>query len=313
MNSNNKGWPLEKLYGENIVVPSEVKNALAQIAFDTLTPRSDSPLRKPVFVVGAPRSGTTLLGSCLSNHPQFSGAEESLFLTQMWLIFADLHQGVNPRKWGPLQQYIEANEMLNAIGIFSDSIFTNLVGSDGRVRYVDHTPWYVALIRFINLLYPDSVFVHIIRDGREVVNSLSVSYASGFKWCGSSTAERTRLWSELVEHGRHQGSFLPKDRYYEVRYEELCLYPEATLQHLMKALGCSWDDDVLSPLTVPHAGPSRPDAMLAIRDSEQKLQMRPRSTGNRWPLEWNDNERLEFMEQGGDMMRKLGYTTSSED
>lgn len=263
-----------------------------------LTPRAEAPLDRPVFVIGCPRSGTTLLGACLAAHPEAAGGEESLFLVDLWRVLADLGLGANRRGWAPLAGYVGGDELVAACGQMADALLCPLVTRRRRARYIDHTPWYAALVPFISLIYPSARFVHLVRDGRQVVRSLGESFAAGFGWAGDTMAERARLWTTLVSRARRAGAALGDERYLEVRYEDLCAAPRAALGRVLAFAELAWHDDVLFPLAVPHASPSRP-AVIG----------RPAEVG--WPAAWSADERRIFTAIAGEALACLPPPTWS--
>ncbi len=269
--------------------------------------RANTALQKPIFIVGCPRSGTTVLGACLSAHTCLAGANESLFLLDCWRIANDLHGGNNLQGWAPLAEYISCGQLLEAVGAFSDAIILSLLKKTGKDRYIDHTPWYVACIPFIRSLYPDCIIVHVLRDGRHVVASLQNSFERGFAWAGKTTAERAALWNSLVITGLNSKQSLLIDEYFEVRYEDFCKDPILCLQWLLNALGLHWDERVLAPLAVPHATPASTASILAQTDSEGRLQIRPKNADFRWPKSWTPVDKSDFLRVAEEGMCRSGY------
>ncbi len=272
--------------------------------------RTHTDLRAPVFVVGCPRSGTTVLGNCLAEHPSLGGAGESLFLLDFWRIARDLHGGLNQQAWSPLADYISDSALLETIGEFADSVFAGLLSRLDKPRFVDHTPWYVACIPLIKALYTDSTIVHLLRDGRQVTASLRHSFDQGFRWAGSTVAASSSMWSALVTIGREEGRTLPFGRYVEVRYEDLCEDPERCLRELLDALNLSWHEGILRSLTIPHANPATPKATLATILPNGRLQLEPRKNTSDWPPQWSPKDREEFLDNAGETMLQTGYLES---
>lgn len=247
-------------------------------------------IRAPVFVVGSPRSGTTVLGRCLGAHPEFATGEESLFLLHLTRVYADLHQGQNYRQWAPLQEYLPASELLKTMREFADRVFGCLVAARNARRYVDHTPWYGSIAPTIHALYPDAHFVHVRRDGRDVVRSLKASRERGFRWAGETIRERTAVWRSQLEACLRIASHLP-DQYMEVQYEMFCSQPRHTLSNLSARLGVEFDERMTAPLRHPHATPSRTERLI---DPDQPCPVTPA-----WPAGWTAAERQEYIDAAG--------------
>lgn len=269
-----------------------------------------SRLLKPIFVVGCPRSGTTVIGRCLSAHPDVGGSDESMFLGSLARIYQNFYVGDNPRAAAPLKNYISEDDLLGTLGRCSDDIFGSLLARLGRPRYLDHTPWYSRSIDFIDRLYPDAVFIHVIRDGRDVVASLEHSYRSGYWWAGATQTDRSRLWVQLVSTCQQSAtrlSLAPARRYIEVSYEQLCSTPFRQLGDLLDFLDLPLNAAVFEPLAEPHTVPSGTGRTLAIIEPDGVCRERPAIVGNQWPAHWRDDDNAKFLDEAGDLLRSLGY------
>lgn len=266
----------------------------------------------PVFVVGSPRSGTTVLGKCLAAHQGLAGDEESLFLLHLWEIFAQRHQGLFRKGWAPLSGFLSAEDLLEEMGRFSDRVFGALCKRLGKPRVVDHTPVYGLLAPFINVLYPDAVYVHIVRDGRAVVSSLVNSAAQGFKWADAEVESLGAMWSDIVSMTRERCRDLGDGRYIEVRYEDLCSEPERVLRSLCTHLSLGWNDAVLAPLSQSHARPARAEFALA-QTREGQLTLTPRNADTGWGAMWSPQSKTQFLKSAGATMIELGYLTDARE
>ncbi len=291
----------------DISLPLPGAGALLEDEYLPLFRRPSRSVTRPIFIVGCPRSGTTLVGACLSRHRQIAGADESLFLLDLSRIIRDLHGGHNHRAWAPLAEYLSQGELLSSMGEFADSIIGSLVRRCGKVRFVDHTPWYVACMPLINCLYGDSAFIHLLRDGRDVVRSLQESFHRGFRWAGDSISASAALWNTLTRKGVAFGRSLPCDRYLEVRYENLCADPATELQQICDFIRVPWEEDILIPLATPHASPSTEHSALAHMYPDGRLQLTPRFRGEDWPSHWTEEEKSQFSNEASSMMHFLGY------
>lgn len=267
-------------------------------------------LVKPVFIVGCPRSGTTVLGACLGAHPGIGGADESMFLGSFARIYQNHFEGTGPRRDGPLKKYISQRALVESLGACADEIIGSLLSNLKKPRYVDHTPWYGLWMGFINRIYPDATFLHLVRDGRDVVDSLCHSYEHGYQWAGSSFEERARLWVRLVSSCRRcamELNLAESKRYKEVLYEDLCADPYHTLEGVLQFLGLPMVQDALHPLAQPHASPSRTNRTLAVLDRQGVMRAQPVRTGGSWPEHWGPAERAEFLRIAGPTLAAFNY------
>jgi hypothetical protein len=288
------------------IEPLEISDTLGRIDWNSVVARPGGGTRRPVFVVGSPRSGTTMLAACLGHAPGCVVRRESLFLLDCWSIFANLHQGANRRLRSALQEYIDSDELITSIGLFADKV---LFGKTSG-RFIDHTPWYGVILPLLVRLYPDAQFVHVIRNGRFVSRSLLKSYKSGFAWAGSSLRETTVLWRELVSSTLENArSHLKPENYLEVRYEDICAAPNEKLEEIFAFLALGSPTSAsLQQLALPHATPSRRDALLArvVDGGVEFTSPRDGFLPERWSIR---NEQI-FTEVAGNLAQALGYASN---
>lgn len=203
-------------------------------------------MKAPVFIVGSPRSGTTLLYHSLISAGGFA---EYLIESQVFDLvfpgFGDLRSRENRRKvldlWlaSPLftltgleRAHIEA-KLLDECRTGGDflRIFMEEIARRQHVeRWAEDTPEHVLHLRRIKREIPDARVIHVIRDGRDVALSLErQGWIHPFSW----DAARSKLvaglyWEWMVDKGRAEREALGPD-YLEVRYEELVSRPREAL------------------------------------------------------------------------------------
>ena len=202
--------------------------------------------KAPVFVVGSPRSGTSLLYHMLLSSRNFAvyQAESDVF-NFIAPAFGNLGSVANCKKlldtWlqsdyfartGLGETEIRAeilNDCRNA-GDFLRVFMECMARKQGVERWADNTPTHVLHISQIKSSIPDALIVHMIRDGRDVAMSLS---RAGWAWAGPRIPWDLKhelvvaglYWEWLVKNGRRQGRSITPD-YLEVRYEDLVQYPK---------------------------------------------------------------------------------------
>jgi hypothetical protein len=211
----------------------------------------------PFFITGLGRSGTTLLRLMLTSHPNIAIPYESHFI--------DDYQK-NIQKYGELNDHRNLNKLVSAIlseetlnmwdceysvetiissinerslkGVL-DAIYTQYAESKGKTRWGDKSD-YLDGIPEINTVFPDSRFVHIIRDGRDVIKSVNK-----LNWGPNDLIAGANWWAEYVRLGRRLGALLGPDRYIEVRYEDLVTNPVEELTKICHFLEEEFSDKML--------------------------------------------------------------------
>ena len=189
----------------------------------------------PVFVVGMPRAGKTLVEQILASHPQVTGAGE---LPDMWDIVANIKQQTGqPFPLGIEQISVsQFNEM--AEGYLSRRQEQAFPGS---TRVVDTMPDNIHLLGLIRLLFPRAHIIHCLRDPLDTClgcyfknfRKHSHPYACNLGDLGF----RYRHYRRLFQHWRD----LPEFPLLEVHYEELVQNPEKTGREIVEFLGLDWD------------------------------------------------------------------------
>jgi len=193
----------------------------------------------PIFIVGCPRSGTTLLRLMLDSHPGIAIPDESHFVAHLhreWGAARRTPEMILERvvahgrfaRWG-----IDPNEVRrlaaktrpSSYGEVMRTVFATYALSTGKVRWGDKSPPYVTQLPFLANLFPDALFIHIIRDGREVAASLAAH-----PWGPSGVIGAASFWKRRVSAGREAGHSLPPAHYLEVKLEDLITDPESVLR-----------------------------------------------------------------------------------
>ncbi len=214
---------------------------------------------RPIFVVGSPRSGTTLLRLILDSHPNISCGPETHFLMGLSTIVG--------RRWELIERYgFEKAYWYRKVAEFFDSFQKDYAEMRGKKRWADKTPYYTTILDFINELFPTSQFIHIIRDGYDVVAS------HRHRWGYKSAIRATAFWRRYVTLARDFGETISNDRYHELRYEDLVHTPEAVLRDLFEFLGEPWDLAVLQYDTAQHDIADRYGAFVESRRADGSSQ-----------------------------------------
>jgi hypothetical protein len=203
----------------------------------------------PVFIVGSPRSGTTLLYHMLLSAGGFAvyRAEARVF-DLLAPRFGDLSARSNREKllrtWLQSRLFyrsgVSAEEIRSRVemecrsaGDFLRILMESIAEKQGVERWAECTPVNVLYLDEIKRSFPQALVVHIIRDGRDVALSMErQGWVRPFPWDrGRAVLVAGLYWEWLVEHGRRNGSHLGKD-YIEVPYENLVERPQETLTKL---------------------------------------------------------------------------------
>ncbi len=193
-----------------------------------------SPVReRPIFIIGCPRSGTTLLRLVLDSHPRISCGEETHFLREL--------RSIVEGHWPLLETYgLPREDWLRRIRGLYEGFQADYLARRGKQRWAEKDPTYTLLLPFIDELFPHAQYVHLVRDPYDVV----ASFRERWGYRAALRVARTE-WVRYVGAGRRFGQALPAGRYHELHYEQLVEAPERTLRTLLRFLDEPWDDAVL--------------------------------------------------------------------
>lgn len=270
----------------------------------------------PFFVLGAARSGTTMLRLMLNRHSRLAIPFESHFLRQ---ILAEL----------PAHRQLEMHEVRRMVDIVTgernfqtwhldavqirqeliqrapasvaelvDALYRMEIAPSGKPRWGDKTPYYYTCWRELMGLFPGSRLVHIIRDGRDVTLSLEK-----VGWHGPTAADRARYWRERVEMAHAAARELGLERNLIIRYEELVLNTRATLELVCDFLKEEFEPEMINFFT---------DAERHICDIDgdvhQKVRRAPKPEDvGRWQREMPVERQREFEAVAGSGLRAMSY------
>ncbi|MBO2447929.1 sulfotransferase [Actinomadura barringtoniae] len=217
---------------------------------------------RPVFIIGCPRSGTTLLQQMLDSHPRVALPAETRFtLTsyQARCTFGDLREADNRRRLGEwitrrgqtkfdtmgldpdaIVERIVAGPP--TIGSAVETVFRSYASAHGKARWGDKRPSYFRKVPLLLRMFPDAQFVHLIRDGRDAVASLR-----SMPWYGGDLYTAALTWREAIDTGRRLARSFGPDTYFEFQYEHLVADPERELRRLCAFLGEDYDPGMTEP------------------------------------------------------------------
>lgn len=279
----------------------------------------------PIFIVGAPRSGTTLLQYMLRSHPRLSlPTGESHF-------FIPLYR--NADKYGDLSQLENVRAVLDAMyrqsADFLDSdlhgmkfdvaslaeelhregrssmsaiiagLFEKNAHGEGKVRWGDKTPYYVLHLPKIMEWFPDAQIIHMIRDGRDCALSMA-GRKHDFRVYNTYLA--AKYWQQYVEVGQAEGRKLGGNVYFELRYCDLLAEPEKMMRSVCAFLGEEYSDSL-----VYFQKATDPNAKTPLLKKELQSDNR-----YKWKSLMSRDQIRVFESAAGDTLQHCGYKVISD-
>ena len=204
------------------------------------TVRADCPL--PLFIIGFPRSGTTMTEQILTAHPAICAGDELTFVNDLTRFgakllnspldypesFADLWMGDNQEALDDYRDwYLKRTQQLGIL-------------EEGARWFTDKMPLNETHLGMIHLVFPQSPVVHLLRHPLDVVLStffVDLSHGHRCSYQLKTAATHYLLVMDLVEHYKREMDV----RYMAVKYEDLVTDQEVHVKKLLEFIGEPWD------------------------------------------------------------------------
>lgn len=192
--------------------------------------------RAPIFIVGVPRSGTSLVEQMLASHPEVSGGGEIPYLRQA----IHLEIGGNDRDSDlPMRLGELDDDALRRIG--SGYMFRIEQLAEGRSRATDKLPGNLAMLGPIHALFPNATIVHCRRDPRDTCLSCYTHLFEIGHEFSYSPDNLARFYNEYKRTMAHWHDVLPEGCIFELDYERLVTESEAEARRLLEYCGLEWN------------------------------------------------------------------------
>jgi hypothetical protein len=234
-------------------------------------------INKPIFVVGSPRSGTSILAWCLGHHPnifpvpesnwmgdfaanvvvahQIGSARGSLSILSAMDIrddefFAAFGRSINELVVGHRRQLEINRENSNSPSKVNQRwLEATSMTAGPKTRWVDGTPAYSLHICGLRKLFPQALFIHLFRDVRPVVRSMiNFHRIAGFHLVANEE-EGYRYWVRNVRACLLAECAYGPNIVRRIRYADLIEKPEPTMRSLLDFLGEPYTEKCLEPLS----------------------------------------------------------------
>lgn len=194
---------------------------------------------RPVFIVGMPRSGTTLVEQILSSHPDFYGAGELPY-------FVDVRTRDNKTgKVVPYWQNIKSFEKTHTERLAGDYLLLLSERSNGESKVSDKMPSNYLNLGLIHMLFPEARIVFCQRDVRDCCLSI-FCHNFGHQAFSHDLFEIGHRYQQHLRLMKHWLEVIP-NRIFQLSYDELVTSPETMSRQLVNFCGLPWNDACLSP------------------------------------------------------------------
>jgi len=211
---------------------SRIKNTYSEDIIKCFPKSNNKSRHQPVFIIGMPRSGTSLLEQILCSHSEVYGAGERNEVQQ---AISFMCKGGYPEK----MRAITSTQLDQAAKFYTDSVCSK------KHKYtIDKMPHNYLHIGVIHQLFPESIIINITRD--PIDNCLSIY----FQYFNNSHRYATKLENIAHHYSRYnmlmdfwKQSF--PENLIEIKYENIINNTESEIKNLLNILSLDWEDECL--------------------------------------------------------------------
>lgn len=272
--------------------------------------------RTAAFVVGCPRSGTTLLQQLLNAHPDISIGPETHFIHRFWQPrrrYGDLSSDTG---WHALVGDVAAMAELGDMGIQRERVAREAAHLERHPKHLfrlllelfggsavvtgEKTPNHVLHMPLLERWVPESRFLHVVRDPRAVVNSWR-----RVPWSSGSISGDADIWRRYISTAIRNP---PRDgRLLTVGYEQLLEDPEGELRRVCRFIGVPFNGAML------RHHDRTPVGLDSHREPWKRKAAEPisRAAADRWADELTPRQVFETEATVGTLLERMGYSARS--
>jgi tetratricopeptide (TPR) repeat protein len=207
--------------------------------------RTDMP--QPIFIVGFPRSGTTLIEQTLSVHPKIAAGDELPFINDITQIMQRLL--ASPLTYPDALAELWMGDQRDGLNELRDYYLSRAAKSgifrEGANWFTDKMPLNETHLGLISLLFPESPIIHVRRHPLDILLSVYSNHLTHGFYCAAqmeTIAQHYVLIADLVEHYKQNLSM----RYLQVRYEDMVIDQEQNVRAILDFIGVEYDAKCLS-------------------------------------------------------------------
>jgi len=197
---------------------------------------------QPIFIIGFPRSGTTLIEQTLTVHPRISAGDELPYISDITSIMPRLL--ASPLNYPEALAELWMGDQLDGLNELRDYYLNRAakagIFKDGADFFTDKMPLNETHLGLISLLFPQSPIIHVIRHPLDILLSVYSNHLTHGYYCAAkmeSIAQHYILVADLIAHYKQN----LKMRYLPVRYEDMVVNQEQNVRKILDFIGVEFD------------------------------------------------------------------------
>lgn len=256
---------------------------------------------KNFFIIGAPKTGTTLLARLIDSHPEIACTTE-LFpfhmkggrrvINKNWRGKLEDHE-VPKYLWEPLTRIRNTDFLMSPdnnkyIHMYFDNILKDFASRCNASIVGDKFPWYIGFIDDMLEMFPDAHYIYNVRDPRAVWNS-----AKNFTRRGRADS----LLKQMLHYDKKIEPYMDRDNFHCLKFEDFVTMPKSELFRLHIPLGAD-------PRAVDNSVTQYPARFKGIPNSTKPLDP---AICTKWKTQMTAKEIKRVTNMSADFIKKYGY------
>ena len=285
--------------------------------------------KSPIFIIGNPRSGTTLLRLLLHAHSNISIPPEAgfaLWLYKKYIKYSssnlesyleDMRKTKKIDNWNLCWDHLKKKLVVKSPESYSELIdliyqfYGNSIGKQ-NIRWGDKNNFYLNYIDQIKMLFPDAFFIHVIRDGRNVACSYVKLSKKNFKSPDApklphKISEIAKEWNNNLNTIRNSFNKFNYENVKEIRLEDLTDQPKRTIIDIMKFIRERYEENVLEFYKLNDTNGGEPSHYL-IGWKEKNTKPIQAESKDKYKIELTNKEIKSFNRIAGKNLYNYNYT-----
>ena len=205
------------------------------------TTRTDTP--QPIFIVGFPRSGTTLIEQTLSVHPRIAAGDELPFINDATHLAQRLF--ASPLTYPDALCELWMGDQREGLDLLRDHYLARVrqagILREGARWFTDKMPLNETHLGLIHLMFPEAPIIHLLRHPLDVVLSVYSNHLTHGLFCAAELATTAKHYALIADLIAHYRANIPALRYHAVRYEDVVDHQEREIRALLGFIGEAFD------------------------------------------------------------------------
>ena len=223
-------------------------SAMSAIREATVIEPLPPEMPSPIFIVGFPRSGTTLIEQMLTRHSNISAGDELPYIWRLTQLASHMTGSAKPYPecFENLMQPQHSHALRKFRSFYVSNVEARNIVESGKSRFTDKMPLNETNLGLIHLIFPEAPIVHLVRHPLDVVLSSyfhDLTHGGNCAYGLETTARHYALIFDLIQHYKTELDL----KYHAVRYEDVVDDAEGNLRYLLGFLDEPWEDQCLNP------------------------------------------------------------------